>query len=1085
MRDKQKNPTLRVRDIVAKLPKGDVQFISKAYDPKRVKEFREAQLDLRATHKAAPAETKAEIEKLLSKGVPTSTGVRKVTTDERAFLKRQLAAATKNRNPFAVAIGNTNPYRETSEILETDTPVANAGVSERGHPFVGKQPETAGTTFYERVAIREAEKKDRANLTPKVKPAPKKVDPAPLVQQILSRLAEANIRKETSQFEQLKGRAIRWNKKLRMPGLRVANTVNFIEVLAKRGDVARLQQIIDGTLQGASIGETVWVNPFISNDAQFEILAHEMGHVLAHNTAPENHQQVFKAWQTWREANKKGKLKDAAAARRTISLAIKQFGAIAEHELDAMSASEVGYVLDFEEWFADQVAETLISEVKATGSTARWFTRFANKITTLHNAAKADETAVAPEVRQFIDRVIHTDVQATIRVRRGMKKDVRSAAAIVGANPTTQYANKAVMAMLETEWITGKPLNALLNAFKTNSVINRRIQDRIRPFSPATAELVRTDPNTAVAYGYQLWSMGELELGPASLSAFERLNDNIFKMLGEVSDMKQAQQISEQVREQVMRMQRQNPNADFDQMVRDIRAYRGGAHGATNGFVLNQVMKKTLVQKAAQRMKESWLKYAHQLFKRVFQPAYDRLAAVNNAAITELIRRIWVPPGVQGRDEGLLQARPAETARWQDRFARALGKGVSPELAAELLDAMYQNKPAASVEAQNAAVEVRKVFSDIFDYATQGGIKLGQGKRENYFPWVYDMEQLAERKDEWIAMMTAPAHNNTMRHILQQMNEEGVGSRKKGTWRSYAEIYGLNNITDLADYYHSQLVNDEGYADTAVARRVKSEKEKRHLRVDKTGHVPFVAAMNERGLNFLQAVDDSALKDMHQSFLSKDLNQVLRVYTEQLVKRVEFNRRFKINSHTGATEVEELMAEAKKLGATPHELRLAQDFVDAAQGTIGIRLNSMITKALTGEAPPEGQVINPKLQTTFSALILWQNVRTLALAGFTSLADPAGILVRGGALDTAFASLKAGFSIKNTDMHSTKVAEGLGIIDTYSIDQALASTYGTNFMTGRTRLWNEKFFTLTGLQFITRVTRAAATGGALQLQALP
>ena len=79
-------------------------------------------------------------------------------------------------------------------------------------------------------------------------------------------------------------------------------------------------------------------------------------------------------------------------------------------------------------------------------------------------------------------------------------------------------------------------------------------------------------------------------------------------------------------------------------------------------------------------------------------------------------------------------------------------------------------------------------------------------------------------------------------------------------------------------------------------------------------------------------------------------------------------------------------------------------------------------------------------------------------------------------MDVALAAAEGGFR----QSYASDVAQALGIIDTYTIDQALASTYGTNYMTGRTRLWNERFFHWVGLSAVTRVSRSMATGGALE-----
>lgn len=918
---------------------------------------------------------------------------------------------------------------------------------------------------------------------------------------ILRRMAEAdraNKGQAQRSLHALQSQAKKWNKKLKLKGLRVVSTEQIVEILRKRGtkdDLAILESIYNNNQFGLSLGETVWVNELISAPAQTQALAHEMGHVLAYlsfNDNVKNMSSIMDSWNKWRaEVKQKGKLKDAATARSTLKMAIEERGTLSETRLMSLTSEELDYVLDFEEWFADQVAAWLIKEdAKPRNSVERWVDSFVGGMRELF-AVSSSKAWVEPSVEAFIENAVLVNEHGTkMRVRIAMRRDIRSAAAVVATDPTTGYGHQAILAMLRTGWLTGAPANALGRVFSINSVINRKIQDRLRPFDPLAAERVATDVNEAIAFGFQLWTEGEIDLGPSGQKAFERLTDTVFRALGEVSDFEQAREVGDQVRRAVEQMQQKYPDDSVVDLTMRIEAAMKPENGGhRSNYTVSKVLKETRLQKIAQTNKELWGSWVANLLSKIFQPAAMRLLSVKNAALTDLVYRMYTPPGVRGRPEAYLQARSRQIASWLSRFARVTGE-LDADKTARIMKVLQEQIPTDNVDAdiKQEITDIRKVFEDMYDYAARVGVfvmrKRGKNKRPGhrdlYFPWVYNREQLTDRRDEWIALMSDPAYEPYMKDILRDLQKTLVDPNDPES-QSIAEERGITDIPSLAAWYHTKLVGEDGLVAPSAVEEATSTGLK--LKLDRVGHVPFAAGINERGLNFLQKYGTARTKELHRSFLSQDLNQTLRVYTEQLVKRTEFQRRFFINTLTGETEIDELIQKAQDLGATKKDIELAEDFVAAVQGTLGIRTNAWLSSVATqlgfDTSASRGKVISPKLQLAFSVIVLWQNIRVLGLATFTSLADPVGILVRGGASDVLMASLRAGIGASDVSKYSTQVAHALGIIEAYTIDEALSSTFGTNYMVGRTRLWNEKFFHLIQLNRITRVSRAAATGGAL------
>jgi len=112
--------------------------------------------------------------------------------------------------------------------------------------------------------------------------------------------------------------------------------------------------------------------------------------------------------------------------------------------------------------------------------------------------------------------------------------------------------------------------------------------------------------------------------------------------------------------------------------------------------------------------------------------------------------------------------------------------------------------------------------------------------------------------------------------------------------------------------------------------------------------------------------------------------------------------------------------------------------------------------------------------------MVYQNIRLLALATFTSLADPLGIAARTGNLGLVFHGFKEAVkTIFNNNQSEVKdLAEMLGIIDYAVVNEALGWEYGGAYMTGTARKFNEGFFKWSGLTGWTRMTRIMATASA-------
>lgn len=221
---------------------------------------------------------------------------------------------------------------------------------------------------------------------------------------------------------------------------------------------------------------------------------------------------------------------------------------------------------------------------------------------------------------------------------------------------------------------------------------------------------------------------------------------------------------------------------------------------------------------------------------------------------------------------------------------------------------------------------------------------------------------------------------------------------------------------------------------------------------------PGMQNIKERELSFITG-------DEAEPFLSKDLFQTVNSYVSQATRRAEWAARF---GHDGS-RLTALLADAKKEGATTEQLKTTEQYIKGVIGTLGDGLNPT-ARRLMGNA------------------IVYQNVRLLPLAIFSSVVDPVGIVVRGGTVSDAFNALKRGVreipkNFKAYDANrdsSTALAETLGVIDNAALLHSVGALYSQGMVGDTARKWNDTFFRFNLMEQFNTSMRVGATEAALK-----
>lgn len=199
-------------------------------------------------------------------------------------------------------------------------------------------------------------------------------------------------------------------------------------------------------------------------------------------------------------------------------------------------------------------------------------------------------------------------------------------------------------------------------------------------------------------------------------------------------------------------------------------------------------------------------------------------------------------------------------------------------------------------------------------------------------------------------------------------------------------------------------------------------------------------------------------------FMQKDLYQILNSYVTQSTRRAEWARRFGDDS----ARLHTLLAQAKKEGATPAQIEAAEKYVKGVNGTLG-------------------DDINPTARRLMGDMIVYQNIRLLPLAIFSSVVDPMGVLVRGGEVKDAWSTFKRGIREIPKGLRgdtsldeSARIADALGVIDNAALVHDLGALYSQGMVGDTARKVNDTFFRFNLMEQFNRSMRVGATEAALK-----
>ena len=444
-------------------------------------------------------------------------------------------------------------------------------------------------------------------------------------------------------------------------------------------------------------------------------------------------------------------------------------------------------------------------------------------------------------------------------------------------------------------------------------------------------------------------------------------------------------------------------------------------------------------------------------------PANTILAESASPTAQALALRFFTNPGeeVAGHsEEGYLNARNRMMRRYDNLFRNAIDK-LDEEQMGALIEAMQKETPTDSLDDQDVAEakdHLHQLFSRFYRYmADEKGLRIGK-INENYFPVVWDPEKVANPEFQTMLMSK---YGKQMGEIAAAYN---ATLDKDGVPVSAEAIPAL-----LA----ARMAATEGVLEMPAPSR-----EDGVLR-------PWFASGERRALNFI-APEDRA------PFLEKNLVSTLSRYVRQGVRTAEYSARFGRQGKVLADDLARAHRELREVGKRMRAEGTLKD--DKAEADWVRRQYRDVSDAVGAMEGTLGKDISHTMRQVNSWGVVYQNVRLLPLALFSSFVDPLGIIARGGEAREAFEAFMGGLKgvarqwkdmIRDMPADRQKdqweqLAEHAGVIDGAIFSHLLADEYGSVYLDNKARRINELMFKANGMDAWNRAMRVGATRSAVR-----
>ena len=611
---------------------------------------------------------------------------------------------------------------------------------------------------------------------------------------------------------------------------------------------------------------------------------------------------------------------------------------------------------------------------------------------------------------------------------------------------------------------------ALLERLGGNKLIKKRLQQLLEK-SPAKLSQLET-PEELVAYAYQFWRMGALQLGPDTTTFFKRVTLFLKKLAGLVTNEMRDAEMAEAI----------------------FAQFSGGLFrdAETRQDMMNAVGQAVEVHDRMLDSLDEGMGTTMRAFGRFTFSAEAMMKGLGSTHMSEIMRRFNQDAGEAMEDkaayfDAVKQARDT----WMNRFGRIIENADKEDLRLAH-EALRTGRVTHNPESVKIVAATRKLLDEFHSYFdARGARRLNPAtgvweripKRGNYFPRVWDHEDIGRRFNEFVERL--------LKHHFQELTLMATGANKA----SGATGEGKMAAKDVAEAIVTRLSRggtlDIGETESSL------------------GISPAAQAVNQRVLDW---IDDAAFDD----FKEKDFVKVMSTYLVGMSKRAEYSHLFGPDGGWIRKRVDravlfelggkELVAEAQAAlpealrkwskedpetrGPAPTARSVGQGLyfgkVGRKQGvedlTAALEKLQPGIKAIMAMEGTLGRDISPKARATSSAILTYQSFRLLIASLFAQANDIMGLVANGAEISDAWQALQRGvkeiaLSWKGTRGNDgeTRRAEIWGTVEPSEALDTLGETYGSMYLDGRARKMTSALFRWNGMSAFNRAMRITAT----------
>lgn len=592
---------------------------------------------------------------------------------------------------------------------------------------------------------------------------------------------------------------------------------------------------------------------------------------------------------------------------------------------------------------------------------------------------------------------------------------------------------------------------AMLERAMSDPKMVTRLEHLLRHSPDAIADM-KADPEERVAYAYQFWAAGMLDIDKKPATFFEKVQALMRRVFGAVRDSEKALAVFEGFHKGAM------------------------VEPSAAGLAITKVM-QTGEWKAQflKRFDKQW-----QAAYSEVMTAHDVLRTSESATLRELATKWWSSPADpdSAGKTGVIDRRGIKTNQYESQLDTTLAafEGANQERDLKSLSQFMNGvsgEYSEEVKAQGA--ELHKLMANFYDYAKKAGVEMGVRDNGNFFPVVYDLEKMVENKAAFTDMLV-----KNYSHVLQ--SALGVIRLTDKT---------VTTVEQVADAMHQAIV-DRGGVDQ---EGLEAHREDGILN-------PYFASQNKRNFDWIS-------KEHRGPFLSEDIVATTTRYFHQGVRSAEYVRAF----GNGGQKLKDLMAREGGVQMVTKEsgpVLYAEDGLvikelkaeAAKQGLKGVKADEWVNRreedaqrAMGAMEGVLGKNITAGTRKLHSAMMVYQALRTLPLSLFSAMLDPNGIKVAGGTTQNMLDAYVHG--LKNVvgtwkdvllgnqlhtrgDAQDTLNASIVGSIAPTVFLEGRGAAHTSEYTAGPARRINRGLFLGNGLTMWDRSMRIMATKAAMQ-----